>query len=1434
MPIAILKGQCNSEVKCVPIFSANRIIFIEDMPVSHSGRGKHFLEYAQLLEENQDGTNAICYYHEAYQEHAHSWTKKKRLEIAWRAFKLAQFNSNNEYMLYFSRKYYNEIGDSCFAFELFNKKRKFLFEHLDNLHSLGFYDEGLEIISYWINKKTNCLGKDDKVELIIFDDLFREQRFLHFYNYEKDRKTTLEYLDFLNKEIEHVTELKKKLHLSDSEREVNMLIALRHAGIYFLSPDNKKNREEARKIILNNLDCLRFNGTNSTYYKNDKESVSFTDISFLGLAQNKQDSTIINSLKRDKEYIHQTTAKEANKNNFISNLLALSIFYISEDNDESNMLVLENALQRKAVRNYWIKNEFSYPKYLSFERYVKELDKKIIIHKNQTELISNSLANNDYPPKRARQEDDRIPKDKCIFLKGLDYGVPMNLSYNLINCHHTYNHWKIVESPFKNFYFMKDLYREDISETIQSFEEHPILIEEFFGDYMSLIDSSMNYLSEWHYKRTFYQHSIDRRFGSPITSENVYIRDSIETTYFSANDGIFHLTLSYNFEDNLLSKEDKLTSDKLENLIDSIQGLSSSIILEGSHNEITKKRFNSMIYGEVEKEYLLNLYDLMNVYLDYRGSSGCNGANQFLSLLQSLLDSNIPEIDFGTEDILDLAFPYSTECHMYRENYNEINRLMHLLIKKYLPKFDFQNQLTTDFGYWMHMAFTNKNKEVLNFEPSNSEEANYIQDLQREVNYELGNYYPLISKIEKDIFSSRPIVKKVYYQRYTSKIIDFSKIGGAFKHNVEFSKIDSISIYLPNEWDTTSTDVITYKSKIISLSDTNPENIFEGEISGMSSIPYSGGLLDFTLKTNFSNILNNIFYDDSHGALIEFYPMLINSKDPKKGLELIEKSLLHLSYYKENNDDGREANAEKIGLHVASILAYKMQDFEKGNEYYHLARGITPIESQTMFDNDSLSSVYAEMWNGLYFQVHNNQFNPDYYKAISQGSKRKNIVLSKAMKEIQDDLYSQNKWEKILALDEVALKIYNEKGDFKEILDHYLLWFQCVFKSGIEKNIEKRSKEFIEWSRKAEGSEYEKYFYMVEVLNQLITENTEQRKELKKSIVQEKEYSANLVRYSKKIEVLNDSLKTQNNNLNQAMKDKEQALKDKDKALKDKDQALEDLSKEIIKSKELDQQKNFFIILSFILLFAALTSLYRWRKRGEKLTKANQSLSIKNLEIESKSKKLAKQNKFIQKQISDYSHSHTNTLQIISGQLSYLSREKYLNNKEVSEDISKVDKIIMNSKEIYDMLYKKKEEYENMGIFINQLADNRLNQFKARGLEVIKNFKIDENILLKRNIAQSVGMILNEAIRNSCKYAFKESKVQPEISLEYYSEGGLHYIKIQDNGSGFNQDSKVSSMTDGLSLMKQFSEDLLASFHINSKNKTEISLSFNPSLIQGI
>ena len=187
-------------------------------------------------------------------------------------------------------------------------------------------------------------------------------------------------------------------------------------------------------------------------------------------------------------------------------------------------------------------------------------------------------------------------------------------------------------------------------------------------------------------------------------------------------------------------------------------------------------------------------------------------------------------------------------------------------------------------------------------------------------------------------------------------------------------------------------------------------------------------------------------------------------------------------------------------------------------------------------------------------------------------------------------------------------------------------------------------------------------------------------------------------------------------------------------------------------------------------------------------------------------------------------HRIKNNLYLIMNLIS-LKKDKYQNevSTEIFEEIkSRIGSIAI----IHDKLYKS-ENFEEIDIetYIKELIDSVYNLFRKDVQNVRIEVDIDK-ILLNIEQAISCGLILNELLTNSFKYAFKDIE-NCIISIKFKNlEQNKFLFEVKDNGVGYYIDNINKTDDLGLKLVKILVEQLNGKIEINNTNGCEIKIYF--------
>lgn len=188
-------------------------------------------------------------------------------------------------------------------------------------------------------------------------------------------------------------------------------------------------------------------------------------------------------------------------------------------------------------------------------------------------------------------------------------------------------------------------------------------------------------------------------------------------------------------------------------------------------------------------------------------------------------------------------------------------------------------------------------------------------------------------------------------------------------------------------------------------------------------------------------------------------------------------------------------------------------------------------------------------------------------------------------------------------------------------------------------------------------------------------------------------------------------------------------------------------------------------------------------------------------------------------------HRVKNNLAVVSGLIDLQSRE--LSDENLKTAFLKSKNRVLSIAKVHQMLYQS-EDLNKIPLerFISELADLVLDTMTVGELSV----KITNNIeadYLNVNCGVPVGIIINELITNSIKYAFTENGSDNNIDIRIFADQGKLHITYSDNGVGIPDFEKASSKSLGFTLIYSLLEQLDASFTFHTTNGFKLAFSFS-------
>ncbi|NGP75100.1 PAS domain S-box protein [Balneolaceae bacterium YR4-1] len=204
-------------------------------------------------------------------------------------------------------------------------------------------------------------------------------------------------------------------------------------------------------------------------------------------------------------------------------------------------------------------------------------------------------------------------------------------------------------------------------------------------------------------------------------------------------------------------------------------------------------------------------------------------------------------------------------------------------------------------------------------------------------------------------------------------------------------------------------------------------------------------------------------------------------------------------------------------------------------------------------------------------------------------------------------------------------------------------------------------------------------------------------------------------------------------------------------------------------------------------------------------------------------KNMQKNNEILLKEVH---HRVKNNLAIVSGLLSLEMEE--LPDVNAKLPMQRCINRISSMAKVHELLYVNQNfTTVNIGDYIRELTKVVENTFSnERRVHVSLDIEqMDMNV----NEAIPLGMLINELLTNSYKYAFEDNDGQIKITIQKISS--RYHVVYQDNGKGVKGDISLGEVeTLGMLIIKTLLDQLEADYKFNTEEKFELKMEFDPRL----
>ncbi|MDQ1275152.1 MAG: hypothetical protein QG610_725 [Euryarchaeota archaeon] len=210
-------------------------------------------------------------------------------------------------------------------------------------------------------------------------------------------------------------------------------------------------------------------------------------------------------------------------------------------------------------------------------------------------------------------------------------------------------------------------------------------------------------------------------------------------------------------------------------------------------------------------------------------------------------------------------------------------------------------------------------------------------------------------------------------------------------------------------------------------------------------------------------------------------------------------------------------------------------------------------------------------------------------------------------------------------------------------------------------------------------------------------------------------------------------------------------------------------------------------------------------------------------------------------------HRIKNNLQVISSlldlQAEKFNNREYVENSEVLEAFKESQDRVTSIALIHEKLHEEEGTTDtlNFSLYLQRLVESLFQTYRFGNTKICLNLDLEENILFDMDTAVPLGMIVNELVSNSLKYAFSGRKTG-EIQIKLFSGGTKNEMSnkdinekstsytlvVSDNGTGIPEDINFENPeTLGLQLVNILVDQLDGEIELKRDNGTEFTTRFN-------
>jgi two-component sensor histidine kinase len=217
-------------------------------------------------------------------------------------------------------------------------------------------------------------------------------------------------------------------------------------------------------------------------------------------------------------------------------------------------------------------------------------------------------------------------------------------------------------------------------------------------------------------------------------------------------------------------------------------------------------------------------------------------------------------------------------------------------------------------------------------------------------------------------------------------------------------------------------------------------------------------------------------------------------------------------------------------------------------------------------------------------------------------------------------------------------------------------------------------------------------------------------------------------------------------------------------------------------------------------------------------------LMISNSEKSRSKELIEKKNKENELLLKELHHRVKNNLQIIYSLINLQKRR--IDSPALHQSLSMVQNRIKTMSLVHQNLHENENFKEvNLEAYIKTIADYLKLLYLNEDKEITIQFTVESSIQIIMDRAITIGLLINEIVSNSMKYAFK-GRAEGLITIDVQKLHNGYQMSISDNGIGFSNEL-ANSKSLGLYLIENLVKQLQGRYDLESHHGTTYIIYFN-------